>query len=344
MAVNYFGPVRLTLGLLPAMRAQRFGHVVNVVSWGVQMKAPKFTAYLASKTALDTWSRIAGRETYGDGVTFTNMRFGLVRTAMVVPTEAYEDRRALTPEQAAARVVRALEERPVTVDTARRHGRRVVDLSRRAAQRRADAPATPGSPTPRGRPRTRVTASGEQADRGGDAGDARSASGAGRSGSRRPTWEPTYPPTTEPAASSTIARQSRSATTTKITLATHVAGQHRQGLERVDDPQLEVGARTRAPPSSSRPTRRRSSRRTRRRAVAKSVVTGDSRVRRSGAALARASPRSQRLRSAAARRPAGRCRGSATARPPRRRPGAAPRSRTAPSDRADARRCRARSR
>ena len=45
------------------MRAQRFGHVVNIVTWGVQMKAPKFTAYIASKTALDTWSRIAGRET-----------------------------------------------------------------------------------------------------------------------------------------------------------------------------------------------------------------------------------------------------------------------------------------
>lgn len=117
MAVNFFAPVRLTLGLLPAMRAQRFGHVVNVVSWGVQMKAPKFSAYLASKTALDTWSRIAGRETYADNVTFTNMRFALVQTAMVVPTGNVEDRRALTAEQAAARVVRALEERPITVDT-----------------------------------------------------------------------------------------------------------------------------------------------------------------------------------------------------------------------------------
>ena len=116
MAINYFGPVRLTLGLLPAMRAQRFGHVVNILSWGVQIKAPKFSAYLASKTALDTWSRIAGRETYADNVTFTNMRFGLVRTAMVVPTESYQDRRALSAEAAAARVVRALEERPVTVD------------------------------------------------------------------------------------------------------------------------------------------------------------------------------------------------------------------------------------
>jgi len=116
MAINYFGPVRLTMGLLPAMREQGFGHVVNVLSWGVQMKAPKFSAYLASKSALDTWSRIAGRETYGDGVTFTNMRFALVRTAMSAPTEAYAGRGA-SPEQAAARVVRALEDRPLTVNT-----------------------------------------------------------------------------------------------------------------------------------------------------------------------------------------------------------------------------------
>ena len=117
MAVNYFGPVRLTMGLLPAMRAQRFGHVVNIVTWGVQMKAPRFTAYIASKTALDTWSRIAGRETYADNVTFTNIRFGFVRTPMVLPTREYAARRALTAEQAAERVVRALEDRPISVDT-----------------------------------------------------------------------------------------------------------------------------------------------------------------------------------------------------------------------------------
>jgi NAD(P)-dependent dehydrogenase (short-subunit alcohol dehydrogenase family) len=115
MAINYFAPVRLTMGLLPAMREQRFGQVVNIVTWGVQMKAPKFAAYIASKTALDTWSRIAGRETYGDNVTFTNMRFGLVRTDMVVPTGTIEDRRGISADQAAVRVVRALEERPITV-------------------------------------------------------------------------------------------------------------------------------------------------------------------------------------------------------------------------------------
>jgi len=118
MAVNYFGPVRLTMGLLPAMRAQRFGHVVNIVTWGIQVKAPKFAAYIASKTALDTFSRIAGREAFFDNVTFTNMRLSLVHTPMTAPTDVYADRRGLTPEQAARKVLRALEDRPITMGVA----------------------------------------------------------------------------------------------------------------------------------------------------------------------------------------------------------------------------------
>lgn len=117
MEINYLAPVRLMLGLLPGMVERGDGHVVNVLSWGVQVKAPKFTAYLASKTALDVFSRIAGRELYGDGVTFTNIRMPLVRTAMIGPTDSYRRSPALTPEQAAARVVRALQDRPVTIDT-----------------------------------------------------------------------------------------------------------------------------------------------------------------------------------------------------------------------------------
>jgi short-subunit dehydrogenase len=91
--------------------------VVNVVTWGVQVKAPRFAAYIASKTALDTFSRIAGRETYGDNVTFTNLRLDLVRTGMIAETDVYRRSRAKTPEQAAALVVRALEDRPLTVNT-----------------------------------------------------------------------------------------------------------------------------------------------------------------------------------------------------------------------------------
>ena len=117
MEINYFAPVRLMLGLLPGMVERRDGHVVNVLSWGVQVKAPKFTAYLASKTALDVFSRIAGRELYGDGVTFTNIRLSLVRTDMIGPTDVYRRSPALSPEEAAAVVVRALEDRPLTIDT-----------------------------------------------------------------------------------------------------------------------------------------------------------------------------------------------------------------------------------
>ena len=117
MAINYFGPVRLTMGLLPRMRERRFGHVVNIVTWGVQLKAPKFAAYIASKTALDTFARIAGRETWFDNVTFTNLRLDLVRTEMIEATDAYRRAPAKTPEQAALLVVRALEDRPLTIST-----------------------------------------------------------------------------------------------------------------------------------------------------------------------------------------------------------------------------------
>ena len=136
MAINYFAPVRLMLGLLPHMAEQGSGHVVNILTWGVQVKAPKFAAYIASKTALDTFSRIAGREYYGDGITFTNVRMSLVRTDMIGPTDAYRRAPALTPEQAAARVVRALEDRPLTVSTAVGSAAEVLNL---VAPRLSDA-------------------------------------------------------------------------------------------------------------------------------------------------------------------------------------------------------------
>ena len=136
MAINYFGPVRLTLALLPSMRDQRFGHVVNVVTWGVQLKAPKFAAYIASKTALDTFARIAGREAWYDGVTFSNLRLSLVRTDMIAATEAYRKVKAKTPEEAAALVLKALEDRPITIGTVASNAGEVLGL---VAPRLSDA-------------------------------------------------------------------------------------------------------------------------------------------------------------------------------------------------------------
>jgi short-subunit dehydrogenase len=157
MAINYVAPVRLILALLPQMVERGDGHVVNVLTWGVQVKAPKFAAYIASKAALDTFSRIAGRETYGDGVTFTNIRLSLVRTDMIGPTDVYRRTPAMSPERAAAKVVRALEDRPLTVNTlvgsvaemANLLAPRLSDaVAHAAAKRFPDSPAAAGRPGP----------------------------------------------------------------------------------------------------------------------------------------------------------------------------------------------------
>ncbi|MFG1798138.1 SDR family oxidoreductase [Nocardia sp. NPDC049149] len=117
MAVNYFGAVRLILALLPSMRARRFGHVVNISSIAVQTKVPRFAAYVASKSALDNFSEIAAVENRDAGITFTSVRMPLVRTPMIAPTDLYRSLPVPDPDQAAAIVVRALEDRPHRIDT-----------------------------------------------------------------------------------------------------------------------------------------------------------------------------------------------------------------------------------
>ncbi|HYM56624.1 MAG TPA: SDR family oxidoreductase, partial [Solirubrobacteraceae bacterium] len=56
--LNYLGAVKLILGVLPHMREKKFGHVVNVSSIGVQTNPPRFSAYVASKAALDAFTRV----------------------------------------------------------------------------------------------------------------------------------------------------------------------------------------------------------------------------------------------------------------------------------------------
>jgi NAD(P)-dependent dehydrogenase (short-subunit alcohol dehydrogenase family) len=115
MSLNYFAPLRLTLGLLPHMRARGFGHIVNITTMGLQTDTPRFAAYLASKAALEEFGAVAGRELLSDNVTFTSVRMPLVRTPMIAPTTAYRALPAASPSDAALLVVRALERRPVRV-------------------------------------------------------------------------------------------------------------------------------------------------------------------------------------------------------------------------------------
>jgi NAD(P)-dependent dehydrogenase (short-subunit alcohol dehydrogenase family) len=117
MAINYFGAVRLILGLLPHMIERRFGHIVNVSSIGVQGIAPRFSAYVASKAALDYFSKIVATETHGAGITFTTVHMPLVRTPMIRPTKIYDAFPTKSPDQAADMVLEALVKRPKHIGT-----------------------------------------------------------------------------------------------------------------------------------------------------------------------------------------------------------------------------------
>ncbi|MCW2605375.1 MAG: short chain dehydrogenase [Frankiales bacterium] len=117
MQLNYYGPVRLVLALLPSMTERRFGHVVNISSIGVQTGPPRFSAYVASKAALDAFSRVVSSELVTDGVSFTTIHMPLVRTPMIAPTKIYDAFPTLSPTEAADMVVRALEEQPKHIGT-----------------------------------------------------------------------------------------------------------------------------------------------------------------------------------------------------------------------------------
>lgn len=118
MAINYFGAIRLTTALLPHMIERRFGHVVDISSIGVQTGPPRFSAYVASKAALDAWARIVATEVIGDGVTFTTIHMPLVRTPMIAPTGIYDAFPTSSPGEAADMVIRALVDRPKHIGTA----------------------------------------------------------------------------------------------------------------------------------------------------------------------------------------------------------------------------------
>ena len=117
MQLNYFGAVKLILALLPSMRSQKSGHIVNVSSFGVQLGAPRFSAYVASKAALDAFSRCAASEIHGDNVFISTVYMPLVRTPMIEPTSFYRSVPALTPSQAADLICQAIANRPKRVST-----------------------------------------------------------------------------------------------------------------------------------------------------------------------------------------------------------------------------------
>jgi NAD(P)-dependent dehydrogenase (short-subunit alcohol dehydrogenase family) len=112
MQLNYFGALKLIMAFLPGMRERKSGHIINVSSIGVQTNTPRFSAYVASKSALDAFSRCAAPECVADNVKFTTVYMPLVRTPMIAPTDIYKAFPTLTPEEAGKMLTDAMIDKP----------------------------------------------------------------------------------------------------------------------------------------------------------------------------------------------------------------------------------------
>ncbi|AXQ23732.1 SDR family NAD(P)-dependent oxidoreductase [Acinetobacter wuhouensis] len=117
MQLNYFGAVRLVLNILPQMMGRKDGHIINISSIGVLANATRFSAYVASKAALDAFSRCLSAEVHSHKIAITSVYMPLVRTPMIAPTKIYKYVPTLSPEQAADLVAYAIVKRPKKVAT-----------------------------------------------------------------------------------------------------------------------------------------------------------------------------------------------------------------------------------
>jgi len=117
MQLNYFGAIKLIIGLVPHWKEQGGGHVINVSSIGVQTNPPRFSAYVASKAALDAFTRVVASEVIGDGITFTTIHMPLVKTPMIAPTKIYDSFPTITPEEAADMICEAIRSKPKHIGT-----------------------------------------------------------------------------------------------------------------------------------------------------------------------------------------------------------------------------------
>ncbi|CAB4861190.1 MAG: SDR family oxidoreductase [Actinobacteria bacterium] len=115
--LNYLGTIKLIMGLLPGMRERRSGHIVNVSSIGVQTGPPRFSAYVASKAALDAFTRVVASETISEEVTFTTIHMPLVRTPMIAPTKIYDSFPTISPDEAADLICEAIRSKPKNINT-----------------------------------------------------------------------------------------------------------------------------------------------------------------------------------------------------------------------------------
>ncbi|MFT5711517.1 MAG: NAD(P)-dependent dehydrogenase (short-subunit alcohol dehydrogenase family) [Halioglobus sp.] len=117
MQVNYFGAVRLIMGLAPSMIEAKKGHIINISSISALTPSPRFSAYVASKSALDAWTRAAAVEFSDRNVRFTTINMPLVRTPMIAATKVYDSMPVLTTDEAVDMVTEAVIKKPKRIAT-----------------------------------------------------------------------------------------------------------------------------------------------------------------------------------------------------------------------------------
>lgn len=115
MQLNYFGAIRLIMGLLPSMDERGRGQVINISSIGCLTNVPRFSAYVASKSALDAFTRCLSAEVKHKNIELTTIYMPLVRTPMIAPTKLYDYVPTLTPDQAGDMVVEAIVDKPKAI-------------------------------------------------------------------------------------------------------------------------------------------------------------------------------------------------------------------------------------
>ncbi|MET0594448.1 MAG: SDR family oxidoreductase [Polyangiaceae bacterium] len=125
MAVHFWAPLTLMNEVIPAMRAKRAGHIINISSIGGLVPIPHMLPYCASKFALRGLSAGMSAELAADGISVTTVCPGLMRTGSVRHALFRGQRER---EHAVFNVMSAL---PIFSMSARRAARKIVAASLR---------------------------------------------------------------------------------------------------------------------------------------------------------------------------------------------------------------------
>lgn len=125
MAINFWGPLHMTMEALPHLRKTHDGRIINISSIGGKLPAPHMLPYSASKFALTGLSEGMRAELLDDGVKITTVCPGLMRTGS--PRNATFKGRAAAKEYEWFSVADSL---PIITMSAERAAKKILDAAR----------------------------------------------------------------------------------------------------------------------------------------------------------------------------------------------------------------------